>query len=142
VARALLDGGPGAGERGIDLLGAAMRAAGPSAALLIERGVREFQAGRMAPAIDDFTSAASLDPASHLARYNLGVALGSSGRYDEAAAALEAARDLEPGHGRTRYQLILALSAARRSDAARQEYQALLALDPAMAHDLVNIPGL
>jgi hypothetical protein len=142
VARALLDGGPGAGERGIDLLGDAMRAAGPSASLLIERGVREFSAGRLAPAIDDFRAAARLEPASYLARYNLGVALGSSGAYAEAAAALAEARDLSPDNGRARYQLVLALSAAHRTDEARAEYRALLALDPTLAQDLVSLPGL
>lgn len=142
VARALLDGGPGAGERGIDLLGAAMRQAGPTAALLIERGFRHYAAGRVAPAIDDFRQAAALDPGSHLARYNLGLALGSAGRYADAAAALAEARDLAPDNGRTRYQLVLALSAARFSAEARVEYQALLALDPTLAKDLVAIPGL
>ncbi|HUD71562.1 MAG TPA: tetratricopeptide repeat protein [Dongiaceae bacterium] len=142
VARALLDGGPGAAERGIDLLGDAMRAAGPSASLLLERGVREFSAGRIAPAIDDFRAAAALDPHSYLARYNLGVALGSSGAYADAAAALSAARDLSPDNGRARYQLVLALSAAHRTDEARTEYRALLALDPTLAQDLVSLPGL
>lgn len=142
VARALLDAGPGAGERGIDLIGAAMRSAGPSASLLLERGVREFAAGRMAPAIDDFRSAAALDPASFLARYNLGVALGTSGLYSEAADALGAARDLNPEHGRARYQLILALSAAHRTGEARLEYQALLRLDPTLADELKAVPGL
>jgi len=142
VARALLDGGPGAGERGIDLLGDAMRAAGPSASLLIERGVREFSAGRIAPAIDDFRAAAALDKSSYLARYNLGVALGSSGAYADAAAALAEARDLSPDNGRVRYQLVLALSAAHRTEEARAEYRALLALDPTLAQDLVSLPGL
>ena len=142
VARALLDGGPGAGERGIDLLGTAMTVSGPSAALLIERGVREFGAGRLPSAIADFREAAGLAPGSHLARYNLGMALGMAGRYDEAATALEAARDRDPAHGLTRYQLVLALSAAHRTNEARQEYQALLAMDPALARDLVSLPGL
>ncbi len=142
VARALLDGGPAAGERGIDLLGDAMRVAGPSASLLIERGVREFTAGRIAPSIDDFRAAAALDPASYLARYNLGVALGTSGAYADAAAALAEARDLSPDNGRARYQLVLALTAAHRTTEARVEYQALLALDPTLAQELVSLPGL
>ncbi|HKQ97330.1 MAG TPA: hypothetical protein VJV75_05615 [Candidatus Polarisedimenticolia bacterium] len=142
VARALLDAGPGAGERGIDLIGAAMRTAGPSASLLIERGVREFAAGRMAGAIDDFRSAAALDPASSLARFNLGVALGTSGLYSEAADALAGARDLDPGHSRTRYQLVLALAASHRTEEARLEYQALLGLDPTLAQELKSTPGL
>ena len=142
VAQALLAAGPGAAERGLALLEEVVRHDGESAPLLVERGVLQFNSGRLASAIADFDRAAALDPASHVARFNLGIALGSSGRYADAAVALRGARDLNPTHARTRYQLALALKAARMADEARRECDSLDAIDPNLAGDLRATLGL
>jgi len=142
VAQALLAAGPGAAERGLALLEEVVRRDGESASLLVERGVLQFNSGRLPSAIADFDRAAALDPASHVARFNLGIALGSSGRYADAAAALRTARDLNPTHARTRYQLAVALKAARLADEARRECDSLEAIDPALAGDLRETLGL
>jgi len=142
VAQALLAAGPGAAERGIDLLDEVVRRDGECASLLVERGVLQFNTGHLAPAIADFGRAVALDPAMHVARFNLGIALGTSGRYADAAIALRAARDLNPAHTRTRYQLAVALKAAHRVDEARQECDSLQTIDPTMAGDLRATLGL
>lgn len=142
VAQALLAAGPDAADRGLTLLEEVVRRDGESAPLLVERGVLQFKAGRLASAIADFDRAVALDPASHVARFNLGIALGTSGRYADAAAALRGARDLNPTHARTRYQLALALKAGRMADEARRECDALEALDPTLAGELRPLLGL
>jgi tetratricopeptide repeat protein len=142
VARALTGAGPDAAERGAGLLDEVVRREGETAPLLVERGVLRFEAGRLDAAIADFRRAAFLDPVSHIARFNLGVALGVSGRYADAADAFRAATLVDPGHARTRYQLALALRAARQAEEARRECDSLAALDPLMAADLRRTLGL
>jgi hypothetical protein len=142
VAQALLAAGPDAAERGLALLEEVVGHDGENAPLLVERGVLQFNAGRLASAIADFDRAVALDPASHIARFNLGIALGTSGRYADAAEALRGARDLNPTHARTRYQLALALKAARMADEARRECDSLEALDSTLGGDLRAILGL
>jgi hypothetical protein len=141
VSQALRLTGPSRYDRGLALLDEASRQAGQTVSLLLEKGVLEFGAGRLASAVDDFRQAASIDPASHLARYNLGIALGTEGRYQDAAAALQSARDLEPGHGRTRFQLALALRALGKTEEARQEMESLTRIDPVLAGELKVILG-
>jgi tetratricopeptide repeat protein len=142
VAYALLGAGPDAAERGLALLDDVIGRDGESASLLVERGVLHFKANRVTAAIADFERAVALAPALHVARFNLGIALGTAGRYAEAALALRAARDLDPRHTRTRYQLVLALKAARRTDEARRECADLEAIDPRLASDLRATIGL
>lgn len=141
VARALLAAGPDAAEHGLLLLDEVIGRDGESAPLLVERGVLRFKANRLAAAVADFERAVTLDPASHIARFNLGIALGTAGRYGDAAGALRAARDLDPTHARTRYQLALALKAARQADEARRECADLETLDPRLAGDLRALIG-
>lgn len=136
VSQALRVAGPTHFEQALRLLDAAAHGAEPTSGMLLERGVVEFGLGRLPAAVLDFTGAAERDPRSHLARYNLGVALGSAGRYVEAAQAFSQARDLNPNHSATRYQLALALLAARRPQEARREADSLASLDPALAGQL------
>ena len=98
-----------------------MRLGGESDVLLVERGSRRFRIGRTEAAIQDFARAAALSPRLHVAHFNLGVALGSAGRFAQAAEALDRALRIDPGHAQTRYQLALALYADRRTDRAREE---------------------
>jgi Tfp pilus assembly protein PilF len=142
VGQALLMRGSEGRARGIALLSAAIAQRGDLASVRLERGVLEFGAGELPAAIADFERAASLDPSSSVARFNLGVSLGAAGRYAEAADAFRQARDLDPSHPTTHYQLALSLKVLRREAEARREFEALQALDPALATDLKAILGL
>ena len=141
VSQALRLSGSARYDRALALLDAASRQAGVTASLLLEKGVLEFGAGRVASAVEDFRQAAGIDPASHLARYNLGIALGTQGRLQDAAAALQTARDLDPRHGRTHFQLALALRALGKTEEARRELESLSQIDPVLAGELKVILG-
>ena len=139
-ALVMMQGGEGR-ARGIALLSAAIEQHGDLASVHLERGVLQFGAGQLPAATADFARAASLDPSSSLARFNLGVSLGAAGRYAEAAESFRQARDLDPAHPTTRYQLALALKVLRRDAEARLEFDALQTLDPILATDLRAILG-
>jgi hypothetical protein len=139
VSQALRVAGPARFEQALRLLDEASRTTEPTPGMFLERGVVEFGLGRLPAAVHDFSRAAERDPASYLARYNLGIALGSAGRYQEAAQAFFQARDLNPNHSATRYQLALALLAARRPQEARREAESLASLDPALAGQLRDL---
>jgi hypothetical protein len=142
VSQALRLSGPSRFDRALALLDeASHQAGGETTSLLLEKGVLEFGAGRLASAVEDFRQAAGRDPASHLARYNLGIALGTEGRLQDAATALESARDLQPDHGRTRFQLALALRALGKVEEARRELDSLTRIDPVLAGELKVILG-
>jgi hypothetical protein len=141
AGQALVLVGPGRADRGIALLTRALGDVGDAAALRLERGALEFAAWRLPAAIADFSDATHIDPDSHLASFNLGIALGAAGRYAEASQALRRASELRPEHPGTRYQLALALKAARRPDEARREYEALRRLDAILADDLRQALG-
>jgi hypothetical protein len=142
VGQALVMQGSEGRARGIALLSAAIEQHGDLASVHVERGVLEFGAGQLPAATADFARAASLDPSSSLARFNLGVSLGAAGRYAEAAEAFRQARDLDPAHPTTRYQLALSLKVLRRDAEARLEFDALQTLDPILANDLKALLGL
>lgn len=141
LSRALLLTRDDQAATAIRLLDRLLEINGPDARILVERGSRSFRVGRTAAAIEDFQRAAKLDPSFHLAHFNLGVTLGSEGRYREAAAALTRALEIDPDHQRTRYQLALALQAAGDSERARREYTLLERLDPALARSLGQALG-
>ena len=142
VGQALVLKGSEGRVRGMALLSAAIEQGADLPAVHLERGVLEFGAGLLPAAVADFDRAASLDPSSSIARFNLGVSLGAAGRYAEAAAAFAQARDLDPAHATTRYQLVLALKVLRREAEARRELDALQSLDPALASDARAATGL
>ena len=102
----------------------------------MERGTRRFRIGRTEAAIQDFARAAAINPRLHLAHFNLGVALGSAGRFAEAAEAFDRALQIDPDHARTHYQLALALYAARHADRARQECERLEQIDAKLGGEL------
>jgi tetratricopeptide (TPR) repeat protein len=139
VSQALRVAGEARFERALRLLDQATRTAEPTPGMFLERGVVEFGLGRLPAAVLDFSRAAERDPGSYLARYNLGIALGSAGRYQEAAQAFFQARDLNPNHSATRYQLALALLASRRPQEARREAESLASLDPTLAGQLRDL---
>lgn len=129
-------------DQSIDLLDQVLGATTPFADLFVTRGALRFRRGWIQGAIDDFTAAIRAEPKLHLAHYNLGIALGATGRYRAASEAFEKALVLDPLHARTHFQLALALQAARIPDRAREELHTLGQLDPPLAAELEQMLGL
>lgn len=136
LAEALLLTRDDQADRALALLDETVGLAGESDVLLMERGARRYRIGRTEAAILDFARAAALNPRLLTAYLNLGVALGTTGRYPEAADALKRALSIDPYNAPAHYQLALALAAARHRDQARGEYERLRLLDAALARDL------
>jgi tetratricopeptide (TPR) repeat protein len=91
-----------------------------------------------------WSRAAALDPGNDVAIYNLGTALQSASRMDEAAAAYETTLRLVPDHAPAQHNLrgLRAIARQREADALAQSgnlaaaiplYRESLALDPARA---------
>lgn len=136
LAQALLLTRDDQADRALALLDEVVGMIGESDVLLMERGAWRFRIGRSEAAILDFARAATLNPRLFPAHLNLGVALGTTGRYPEAADALKRALSIDPYNAPAHYQLALALAAAKHRDQARGEYERLRLLDAAMARDL------
>ena len=136
LAQALLLTRDDQADRALALLDEVVGLVGESDVLLMERGAWRFRIGRTEAAILDFARAAALNPRLLTAHLNLGVALGTTGRYPEAADALKKALSIDPYNAPAHYQLALALAAARHRDQAKSEYERLRLLDAAMARDL------
>ncbi|MEK7282372.1 MAG: tetratricopeptide repeat protein [Acidobacteriota bacterium] len=136
LAQALLLTRDDQADRALRLLDEAGRLSGESDVLLMERGTWRFRIGRTETAIQDFARAAALNPRLLLAHFNMGVALGTTGRYAEAADALTRALSIDPYNAPAHYHLALALAAAQRPDQARREYERLWLLDAGLARDL------
>jgi hypothetical protein len=136
LAQALLLTRDDQADRALALLDEVVGLIGESDVLLMERGAWRFRIGRSEAAILDFARAAALNPRLLTAHLNLGVALGTTGRYPEAADALKRALSIDPYNAPAHYQLALALAAAKHRDQARGEYERLRLLDAAMARDL------
>jgi len=136
LAQALLLTRDDQADRALALLDEVVGLIGESDTLLMERGAWRFRIGRSEAAILDFARAAALNPRLFPAHLNLGVALGTTGRYPEAADALKRALSIDPYNAPAHYQLALALAAAKHRDQARGEYERLRLLDAAMARDL------
>ncbi|MBI1951584.1 MAG: tetratricopeptide repeat protein [Acidobacteria bacterium] len=136
LAQALLLTRDDQADRALRLLDEAARLAGESDVLLMERGAWHFRIGRTETAIQDFARAAALNPRLFLAHLNMGVALGTIGRYAEAADALTRAISIDSDNAPARYHLALALAAAQHLDRARREYERLQVLDAGLARDL------
>jgi hypothetical protein len=136
LAQALLLTRDDQADRALALLDEVVGLVGESDVLLMERGAWRFRIGRSEAAILDFARAAALNPRLFPAHLNLGVALGTTGRYPEAADALKRALSIDPYNAPAHYQLALALAAAKHRDQARGEYERLRLLDAAMARDL------
>ena len=136
LAQALLLTRDDQADRALALLDEVVGMIGESDTLLMERGAWRFRIGRSEAAILDFARAATLNPRLLTAHLNLGVALGTTGRYPEAADALKRALSIDPYNAPAHYQLALALAAAKHRDQARGEYERLRLLDAAMARDL------
>lgn len=136
LAQALLLTRDDQADRALALLDEVVGLVGESDTLLMERGAWRFRIGRSEAAILDFARAAALNPRLFPAHLNLGVALGTTGRYPEAADALKRALSIDPYNAPAHYQLALALAAAKHRDQARGEYERLRLLDADMARDL------
>jgi tetratricopeptide (TPR) repeat protein len=133
LARALLLTRDDQALEAIALLDRVALEAGAFPDLWLERGIRRYRIGRTEAAAGDFAAAAVADPGMHLAHFNLGMALGTWGRYREAAEAFSRALRLRPDHAATLYHLALALHASGAVDRARGEVERLSSLDPGLA---------
>jgi len=80
-----------------------------------------------------FTHALAVDPANYVATGNLGAALGTLGRHDEALQLHRRAVELQPTNARFRVALGSALARLGRRDAAEAEYVEAVRLDPTNA---------
>ncbi|MDQ3743778.1 MAG: tetratricopeptide repeat protein, partial [Acidobacteriota bacterium] len=89
-------------------------------------------------AVDEFTQAVRLRPEWAEAHNNLGVALGSQGRFKEAVGEhLEALR-LKPGYTGALFNLAYAYRKSGDKKKAMETYQQLNAIDPVMAAKLLE----
>jgi hypothetical protein len=140
-AHALLLARDDQAESALGLLDRAIRIGGESDDLIMERGLRRFRIGRTDAAIEDFGALARRSPLLHPAHFNLGVALGTAGRYREAAESFTRALEIDPDHAGARYHLALALRAAGFSEMARNQYERLGRLDPGLAAHLRSLLG-
>ena len=61
-----------------------------------DEGISQYKKGRMEAAIEGFQKAATADPKSAEAQYNLGLSFDQMGKHDEAAAAFKQATALAP----------------------------------------------
>lgn len=96
------------------------------AGLYLELGLLQRQLGRDAQAITSFQRAATADPASWEARYNLGVSYLETGQAQDAVVPLEEAATLAPESGEARLALASAYDQlGRTQDAAREARGAL-----------------
>jgi|SRR5271157_4860412 len=87
-----------------------------------------------------WTSAVSVCPGSAKAHYNLGLALASGGRFEEAIAEYQAALGIEPDLPEAHFSLGNALSRLPfRLPDAIAEYRAALRIDPRYAQALNNL---
>ena len=96
----------------------------------VERGNLALMQRDMAAAVDRFSEAVSADPASFLARLNLGAALKGQGKVDEAIGHLLEAVRLEPNSPQAHTQLGVAFVEARDYSEAVLALERAIELDP------------
>jgi tetratricopeptide (TPR) repeat protein len=104
-------------------------------------GVSLAAGGQLAPAVDEFRQALTLDPRSAEAHWRLGTVLAVQGATGEALQHLETAVALNPEHGRARYDLASLLLERRQVDTAVGHLEAAVRLmpDSAEAHNNLGI---
>ena len=72
--------------------------ADPTAALLVEQGIKQFEEKNWEAAHTSFKFAAEIDPGFSIAYFNAGVVASEMGRMKEALSAFEAFASRNPGH--------------------------------------------
>ena len=72
--------------------------ADPTAALLVEQGIKQFEEKNWGAAHTSFKFAAEIDPGFSVAYFNAGVVASEMGRIKEALSAFEAFVARNPGH--------------------------------------------
>lgn len=117
--------------------------AGVQANLFIKLGLLEQQLGRGEDSMTSFRRAASIDPASWQAHYNLGVSYLEAGRFQNSIEPLETAVVLAPASGEARLALATAYDqTGRNADALSYSREALELLgDPVLATQAAFILG-
>jgi hypothetical protein len=101
-------------------------------------GMLHFQRQRIVEALQFLSAALKVDSASSVAMSNLGLALHTTGRQEEAIASYRQALLLAPDHPEIRYNLGNACLELGRLDEALAAYDAALAVQPDPVGALVN----
>jgi predicted O-linked N-acetylglucosamine transferase (SPINDLY family) len=97
---------------------------------LIDSGIGQLQADRLADAQGSFTRALEISPGHSDALNFLGVALFKQNKADEARSALERAIAADPGSADAHYNLAEVLNSVGEANAADQNYLRCAELDP------------
>ena len=100
-----------------------LRAATPEerkAAALVEKGLKEFAAGRFEQAVAQYAEALRAHPRYAAAHNNMGGAHFALGRNDEAVAAFKRAIEIEPGYAQAHFNLALMFIKLNRADDANR----------------------
>ena len=101
-----------------------LRAATPEerkAAALVEKGLKEFAAGRFEQAVAQYAEALRAHPQYAAAHNNMGSAHFALGRNDEAVAAFKRAVEIEPAYAQAHFNLALMYIKQGRADDANRE---------------------
>lgn len=101
-----------------------VRAATPEerkAAALVEKGLKEFAAGRFEQAVAQYAEALRAHPRYAAAQNNMGSAYFALGRNDEAVAAFKRAIEIAPGYAQAHFNLALMFIKLGRADDANRE---------------------
>lgn len=113
-----------------------------SPALLCMRGQAQLDLGHAGAAVDAFSAAERLAPDDHRAALGLAMALGESGRPDEAVAAARRAISLGNDGIIARYVLGRGLLDAGAQEEAQQTWASLLDSHPTHGPTLESLSGL
>ena len=90
------------------------------AAALVEKGLKEFAAGRFEQAVAQYAEALRAHPQYAAAHNNMGSAYFAMGRNDEAVAAFKRAVEIEPGYAQAHFNLALMYIKLNRADDANR----------------------
>lgn len=108
-------------ERGKPGVVRAMAPEERKAAALVEKGLKEFAAGRFELAVAQYAEALRAHPQYAVAHNNMGSAYFALGRNDEAVAAFKRAVEIEPGYAQAHFNLALMCIKMGRDDDANRE---------------------
>ncbi len=110
-----------------------------SPAFHFQKGAELYHAGKLEEAIADFRRCMELDHAFPNVRYNLGVALGDAGHYEEAEQHLRAVIEAEPERAEAFNSLGHVANQQRRPQQGIAWYEQAIALQPDYAQAHFNL---
>ena len=109
---------------------------------LFLRGCAAYQTGDLARSVDDLQIVYNNYPQHRHAAYNLGRALRTAGRFDDALAPLESAIGEDELAVPARYELAVCLTRLRRRPEAIEHYRAILKRMPENLQVAANLASL